>query len=124
MATPKFRPYLTAAQLHYFLDLMAADNRAATELIKKNTEKEIKLFMAKMELGGVTPALVSTGRQSMADRLGLDLTDPMQAREAAYATWSANPKLWSPEEIRLAQLYRYENNLMSPTEEAEYEQSI
>lgn len=124
MATPKFRPYLTAAQLHYFLDLMQTDSRVVTEKIRENTTRELKLFMAKMELGGVNPALVSTGRQTMADRLGLDLTDPLQAREAAYATWSANPHLCSAEEKKMADLYRYENNLMDPEEEAAYEQSI
>jgi len=124
MATPKFRPYLTITQLNYFLDLMQSDDRAATENLRKNTTQELKLFLLKHEYGGVTPAFVSTGRKSIADKLGLDLADPLQAREAAYATWTANPQLCTAEEIKMAQLYRYENNLMSPSEEAEYEQGI
>ncbi len=119
----KFRPYLTAQQLHYFLDLCKNDNRAETSAIRNSTIKYLKLYIAKYELGGLTPAYnqSATPRTSIADRLGLDLSDPAQRKEAAYATWSANPALCSSEEIKLATLYRYENNLMSPEEEEEFE---
>jgi hypothetical protein len=123
-STQKFRPYLTQQQLHYFLQLCQSDNSAATETIRVRTIKELKLFITKYELGAVAPAYTasSTPRLSMADRLGLDTEDPIQKREAAYATWSANPALCTAEEVKLATLYRYENNLMTTDEEYEYEQ--
>lgn len=120
----KFRPYLTAAQLHYFLSLCENDQRESTFHIRAATIKELKLFLTKYELGAVNPAYTATGRISIGERLGLDMTDPKQRREAAYATWSANPNLCSSEEVKLAALYRYENNLMSPDEERIYEESI
>lgn len=41
--------------------------------------------------------------------------------EAAYQKWLLNPVKATPKEIEEAMDWRYRNNLMSPTEEAEYE---
>lgn len=118
----KFRPYLTVQQLRYIVQLIEADNRSETEALKLRTAKELKLFLIKSDLGALTPAVVIAEKQSMTERLGL--VDPVSDREEAYNLWSRNPMLCTEQQIKQARLYRYENDLMSPEEEAEYENTL
>lgn len=118
----KFRPYLTVQQLRYIVQLIEADNRSETEALKLRTAKELKLFLMKSDLGALTPAVVIAEKQSMTERLGL--VDPVSDREEAYNLWSRNPMLCTEQQIKQARLYRYENDLMSPEEEAEYENTL
>lgn len=126
MAAPsnKFRPYLTMQQIRYFIELAESDTRAETEGLRLKSLRELKLFVAKSDLGLVNSALTVVGKTSTAEKLGfsIDTNDtPEQKREKAYQLWCVNPQLCSDADIKLAQLYRYENDLMSPDEEAEYE---
>lgn len=41
-----------------------------------------------------------------------------------HSVWRINPGAITPAELELVQVYRYENNLMSPAEEHLYEQSL
>jgi hypothetical protein len=128
MAAAKYRPYLTLQQLHYFLQLAEADQRTETEALRLRSIRELKLFIAKNDLGAVKPAFVSVGRSTLEDRLGLDevstSSSPEEKRKLSYDLWTKNPLLCNEEQIRQAQLYRYENNLMSPDEESQYENSL
>lgn len=122
----KYRPYLTIQQLHYFLSLCEADNRTETETIRARTIRELKLFIAKNDLGAVSPQYTTSPRQSVEEKLGLalDSSDPVTRRKAAYDLWNTNPTLCTQSEIIAATLYRYENNLMTPEEELAYEASL
>ena len=122
----KYRPYLTIQQLHYFLHLVESDTSEDTQLIRALTLKELKLFLVKYDLGAVKAASTVVGRESLEDKLGLGVstdTDKASIREAAYLQWKKNPELCTPYQLEQAQLYRYENDLMTPEEEAAYEQS-
>jgi len=121
MANQKFRPYLTLQQIKYFIQLAEADNRAETEPLRLRVLRELKLFVAKNDLGLVRPALVVTEKKTMEDKLGLGATT---TREEAYNLWRANPDLCTPQQLQQAKLYRYENDLMSPAEEAQYESEL
>ena len=128
MASAKYRSYLTFAQLHYFLQLAEADDRSETEALRLRSIKDLKLFIAKNDLGAVTPSYIATGRPTLASRLGLEsdtsVETPEERRKLAYDLWCRNPMLVSPDELKLVTLYRYENDLMSPAEETEYEASL
>lgn len=79
---------------------------------------KLKLFVAKMNLGIVNPAFTSAPKATLEERLGID---PVEKRLLAYEKWKLDPYLCSQHEFALAQTYRYENDLMTPDEEREYE---
>lgn len=129
MAAPsnKYRPYLTMQQIKYFIELAESDQRAETEALRLKSLRELKLFVAKSDLGLVNSALTVVGKQSTEDKLGFTSESgdtPEQKREKAYQLWRVNPQLCDDNQIQMAKLYMYENDLMSPDEEAEYESSI
>ena len=121
----KFRPYLTLQQIKYFIELADSDNRSETEALRLKSLRELRLFVAKNDLGLVRPALIIADKKTMAEQLGLaTATDPAATREQAYQLWTMNPQLCTDHQIQLAQLYRYENDLMSPDEEQRYESEL
>jgi hypothetical protein len=127
----KLRPYLTIDQIQYLVQLLEADTKTTVPNAYKNKLlASLKLPLAKLSLGITRGAYVTNPRESIASKLGLDDTDseqiltPTQQREAAYMTWQSNPLLCTAEQVKMAQLYRYENNLMTSQEEAEYESTL
>jgi hypothetical protein len=119
----KLRPVITAQQLAYLIDLIENDNRSATESIRDDLFKYLKLFQAKVSIGIVSPSYTVQGKRSIDQMLGEDDT-PASKREKAYHLYIESPHLCTPQQVSLAQLYRYENNLMTPEEEEDYEQNI
>ena len=123
----KYRPYLTIQQIKYFIQLAEADNRAETEHLRLKSLRELGLFVAKNDLGLVRPALTVTGQKTIEDKLGLGLgqgADVATSREEAYNLWCMDPQLCTDQQVKQARLYRYENDLMSPEEEAQYESEL
>jgi len=117
---------MTLQQIHYFLSLCENDDRAETEPIKNKTIRELKLFLVKNDLGAIKPQYIQKPKTTVAEKLGLDLDSPdlETRRAAAYELWMTNPHLCTPEEIKQAEIYRYENDLMSPDEEAAFEEKM
>jgi len=118
---------MTLQQIHYFLSLCENDNRAETEPIKNKTIKELKLFLVKNDLGAVKPQYTPSPRVTVSDKLGFDDSSAMskeEQRAAAYELWMTNPHLCTPEEVKQAEIYRYENDLMSPDEEVAFEEKM
>lgn len=127
----KYRPYLTLQQIRYFIELAESDNRSETEALKLKSLRELKLFIAKNDLGLIRPALVTVDKKTISEQLGLESSAsssstefPALARKQAYDLWTMNPQLCTEHQIKLAQLYRYENDLMSPDEEEQYESEM
>jgi hypothetical protein len=123
---PKYRPVVTEQELAYIIERCEADTREETTGISVALSSKLKVFAMKMQLGISSAAYVSSPRESLASKLGLEDTPvtPERKRLAAFDKWSSLPSLCTPEEIKLAQTYRYENNLMTPQEESDYENSI
>jgi|LauGreDrversion4_2_1035121.scaffolds.fasta_scaffold869448_2 hypothetical protein len=117
----KYRPTLTAQEIAYMIERCDADARDETAGLSVALGSKLKIFAMKMQLGIVSSAYVSAPKQSLTDKLGFDT--PESKRLAAFEKHSKLPSLCTPEEIKLAQTYRYENNLMTPQEEADYENS-
>jgi hypothetical protein len=122
MSEPKYRPSLAANEIHYIISLVQNDTEHPE--LAQSVLAKLKLFVAKMNLGIVSPAFCSTARQSIEQRLGIDVSvtvSPLLNRELAFNKWQKTPELCSAAEIKLAQTYRYENDLMTQDEESEYE---
>lgn len=123
MAQAKFRPSFTIAEINYILDVVAADNREATSRLRDNVHKQLQVFSLKARIGAVSASHTSKAAERISIEDALD-DSPAQRREKSYQLWCMNPALCTPQQISLAKTYRYENNLMSPDEEEEYESSI
>jgi hypothetical protein len=118
MANPieKYRPSLTAQQIAYLTDLVANDNREATAKLQAQTLSYFKLFAFKSQLGIVSAAFSSSPRQTLEERLGSEAEDKSAKREAAFAIYTANPKLCTPEQIKLAKTHMWELGLIGDDE--------
>ncbi len=122
-ATVKLRPYLSPQQINYILDLCSQDQREATAHLRKQITASLQLVTMKLELGLSQGSYTATPRVTVAEKLGFSESDlsPAARREAAYMTYKANPSLCTQYEIRLARTYMYENGMMTPQEQEEFE---
>jgi hypothetical protein len=125
-AQEKYRPSLTAQEIAYIVERCDADQREETTGISVALGSKLKVFAMKLQLNLVAPAYIASAKKSLEERLGLDdtSTSPERKRLAAFEKYSKLPSICTPEEISLAQTYRYENNLMTDQEESDYENSI
>ena len=120
MSNHKYRPALSAAEIQYLIDLCNLDSRPATAEMGFNIASRLKIFALKVNLGLTGAAFVSTPRQSLDQKLGLD--SPEERRFAAYCKWQLNPAFCMPSELKDVADYRYSNGLMTPEEEKNHEQ--
>lgn len=117
MSGSKYRPYFTRDELLEIISTLKSHPSPRRLQICQYLEG----FLLKMEHGVIKAA--HTPLPTQEEKLGFapipvshDLTG-----EAAYQKWLLNPVKATPKEIEEAMDWRYRNNLMSPTEEAEYE---
>jgi hypothetical protein len=118
MPENKFRPAITEAEIRY---LIARCDTESDELLRATAagiSARLKVFLVKAQVGLVAPAFSSAGRLTLEQKLGVE---PADTREACYQKWIKYPELCSPKEIAAAELYAYENDLMTPDQEKEYE---
>lgn len=127
MASPeshqKFRPAFTKQEILYLIDLCGRDKRETTTELAFTLAARLRIFALKADLGIVSPAFTSTEKQSLAEKLGMEAESPADRRAAAYAKWKENPGFCTESELKLSFTYRFENGLLNPEEERDYEQS-
>jgi hypothetical protein len=113
----KYRPYFTLPELGVLISSLEKTGDSLPLLVY------LRNFRDKISVGAVQSQI--TLAPSMASKLGLDDspvgTNHQFARKLAYKKWIENPSRLSVYELESAQAYRYENDLMSPEEEKEYE---
>jgi len=114
MAEDKYRITLTEAQLTYLLSRIEQETQPTLH-------KYFRVFMAKMHLGAVSAAFTSIGRKSVEERLEEATLSGPERRLLAYTKYQDNPRACSTEEVKFAKTYMYENDLMTPAEEEEFE---
>lgn len=114
MTQQKFRPYLSPSQLTYILSLLEKDAKDP-ELIQS-----FKLLSFKISSGISTPNYTTKPtKPSKFSPLGLGLESPEELRKIEYDKYLQG----LPHNESMVTTYRYENNLMTPQEETEYEQA-
>lgn len=124
---PTFRPYLTLAQIEAIIEKFNADPKhpEANGIVKTLT---VLHFKARM--GNISAAHVRTPKQSLEESLGFvddPETESMQInsqRQQVYEKYLKAPALCTEEEVKVALTFKYENDLMTPEEEAEFESSL
>ena len=117
----KYRPTLTAQEIAYIIERCDSDSRDETAGLSIALGSKLKIFAMKMQLGIVASAYTAAPKQSLTDKLGF--ASPDAKRLAAFEKYSKLPSICTPQEIALAQTYRYENNMMTTQEESDYENS-
>jgi hypothetical protein len=125
-STPsKFRPYFTASELEEVIRCVKAGSTNMTLLIY------LESFNLKIKHSVIAPAHIPA--PSIEYRLGLESSSPSDTLSATinqslintlHSKFITVPDSLTPSELAIVHKYRYENDLMSPTEEAGYEQSI
>lgn len=120
MAQAKFRPSLTLQEINYILDAISLEQTESKQYLRESVRGKLQIFSLKAKHGLVSAAYSAAPRVDIADALG---DSPVERREASYQLWKSNPNLCTPEQLQQAATYRYENNLMSPEEEQEFESS-
>lgn len=130
---PTFRPYLTEQEILYLLSLTASQIHNPTAL---GVHKKLKALTYKISENLVTPAYThARNSESLEEKLGFSTLSEIspqgkdtleKIKQELYTLWS-NPetrtKLTIPE-LELVSEFRYTNDLMTPEEEAEYEQTL
>lgn len=120
----KFRPAFSKQEILYLIDLCGRDNRDTTIELASTIAARLRIFALKADLGVISPAFTSTGKQSLSEKLGLEEGDSLtDRRRKAHQFYRAHPGLCTPDQIEQAKTYMYENGLMTPEQEAEYEKS-
>ncbi len=123
MSTHKFRPYFTGPELDYIISCLKSSSNPNIPLIQY-----LEGFKLKIDHGIVSASLLL--KPTIEQKLGLDeetnhrqVIAETTARNL-YDIWSMNPDArakMTPKQLQMIQEYRYTNDLMSPTEENEYE---
>lgn len=117
----KYRPYFSADELQeLILSLKETPNPRRLQLIQY-----LESFRLKIEHGVISAQM--TLQPSMIDRLELYAsggTDAIAvAAEKLYNQWKLSPASLTPSQINDVLQYRWENSLMTPTEQESYEQA-
>jgi len=121
MSKKNYRPYFSQEELTEVTRCVSVSS-TNTRLIGY-----LRLFLAKIENEQVS--VQYTNAPSIEEKLGLEDSPPMKTdlralRLQAYNKWLSSPASCSILEHTRAQMYRYENDLMSPEEETSYEQKL
>ena len=122
MSQAKYRLSFTEQEINYLHQLVCTDPSNTTKDLQDRLHRYFKLMKAKLAIGAVSAAFIASPKKSLEEKLGL--IDPITAREAAYLKWQTNPTLCTPDEIQKAKTHMYENDMMTASEEEEFENSL
>lgn len=111
-----YRPSLTLDEISFLLSSINwADNPDHHKLMHK-----LEVFTLKAKHGITKASHVRAGRVSLAAQLGMEDDDSIINLISA---WESNPTALSPSQLARVQHHRYTNDMMTPEEEAAYEQA-
>jgi hypothetical protein len=120
----KYRPYFTSLELQEIISALKSQPSPSRILLIRYLEG----FALKIDRGLISSA--HTLEPTIAEKLELDqshteaVNSLQSKRFNAYRKWRDSPEKCSPPEIELVQVYRYENDLMDPKEENDFELSM
>ena len=119
----KFRPSLTAGQIEHIIHILSTAGENSP--LNQSTLRALRMFSLKAQHGIVSPSHLALGRESLESSLGFTTsTEPVTTVELLYRVWQSHPTTLTPTQLQQVQSYRYQNNLMSPEEEQEYDMKI
>jgi hypothetical protein len=130
-AIPKYRPSLTAEQVNHILAL--AKTESPISELSFSLISTLAPFQAKIQNAGIQASHVMANKPSVTSMEGLGAAPTSSVNpndmtkeeywEVCYAMYKTNPANCNLTEIEAAQEHRYLNDLMTPEEEADHENS-
>lgn len=116
-----YRPYLTHTQIRTLLRLCefhATGTKEEQELYTKFLTLENSIYMGKLKHSlELREPLENTSPKT-------NQLSPKEQRKLAYDNWLHDESSVTVEQSKLVRLYRYESDLMTREEEAEYENEM
>lgn len=124
MKEQKFRPSMTLPQIKYLISVLTTASNPFPQFqqLHDSILVSLRTLDFKASEGITAPAYAAAPRETTEEKLGLQ--DPAEIKLAAYEKFLQHPSLCTAKELRLAATYRYENDLMSPEEEEEFENDM
>lgn len=118
----KFRPSLTAGQIEHIIHILSTAGENSP--LNQSCLKALRMFSLKAQHGIVSPSHLALGRESLESSLGFTTSEPVTTVELLYQVWQTHPSPLTPAQLQQVQSYRYQNNLMSPEEEQDYDMKL
>jgi hypothetical protein len=121
MSTKKYRPYFTLQELKKIQE--AISNASVSDLTLAGIYNYLYKYISDIEHG--LRKENHTLQPSIEEKLGFSESSqsPQSNPETLYNRWKLN-QIVSPAELAIIQQYMYENDLMTPEQERDYEKSI
>lgn len=126
--TPKYRPVLSASHITHIIALCKRDMSAESLRVISI----LSPFQYKIENESVTPAYTEQPKLTELDKLGF--AEPIETTANLrystenvanlYAVWKQSPGSLNLNQLKQVKEFMYENDLMTPAEESEYERSL
>lgn len=114
----KYRPYFRATQVDELIRCLKISS-PDIELLRY-----LETFRAKISFDAISKT-IQTPRATISDRLELSgkmvIIDVGPSKQNCYDRWLAFPEHLTLAELEKAHMHRYENDLMTPEEEADFE---
>ena len=112
----KYRPSLSLSDMQFIYDILLTQPASPQQ---QTILASFHKLILKAKHGITAPSHVATGSPSIEASLGFSSED--HTIETLLDAWNSNPSILSQSQIEKIQHYRYTNDLMSPSEEAQYE---
>ena len=121
MPVTKYRPYLSRAELSEILSALKSQPTSS----RLGLIRYLDGYLTDIDRG--TRAPNHTTKPTFVESLELEQAEPSSANQIStdltYLRWKSNPASVSPAELELVQAYRYQNDLMTESEERDYERA-
>ena len=119
----KFRPSLTAGQIEHIIHILSTAGENSP--LNQSCLKALRMFSLKAQHGIVSPSHLALGRESLESSLGFSTSHTQVTTvELLYQVWQSHPSTLTQHQLQQVQSYRYQNNLMSPEEEQDYDMKL
>jgi len=118
--TIKYRPYLTSAELDTIISALKTQS-SNISLIRYLDDFAHKIARDSLKPNLVLKPTISDKLELSGSKVQIDL---VSLKKQAYQKWLDHPANCNSQEIARMLMYKYENDLMSPEEEAEYESKL
>ena len=115
----KFRPSLSISDIQFIYDTIHALPASAQQ---QSILASFHKLILKAKHGIITPSHLALGKQSIEYQLGFSSQD--HTIETLLDAWNSNPSILSQAQILRIQHHRYTHDMMSPSEEYQYEQLV
>ena len=119
MAGIKFRPSLTIDDIQFIYDTL---HTLPSSPQQQSILASLHKMILKAKHGITQPSHLATGKPTLESQL--EFSDQDHTIDTLLDAWNSNPSILSHAQIERVQHHRYTHDMMSPSEEYQYEQLV